>query len=442
MRRLVLHTATEPRPALKYELLPGLLDRRPGNAAVLYNKIGFTFRGGAEFHEEQNKISQWIDVDLPLEKFPREEARKVIEPWGRVLDDLELASRCEQCDWELPLRERNVISLLLPEVQESRNYARLLSLNARLQIADGDFDGAIRSLRTGYALARHVAQSPTVISALVGVAISAMMSVRVEELATRPGAPSLYWALTALPDPLIDFRLGLEAEKSMLFLTYPEARDLDRAQHSPEEWRMLFDKLCDELLRADGEKSWAGRLELTFVAIKGYPAAKRRLIDSGRSPEQVEAMPAVQAVLLHSLAMYEESRDAILKWSTLPYWQAAPRIERVEAETREMYRMKEVLPLDLFLPPGNALLTARARGRRNIAMLRVLEAIRLYGGSHKGRLPKELADLAEFPIPDDPITGGPFIYRIQGETAVLEAPLLPGMPQRSFGARYEINFAR
>lgn len=440
-RRLVLQPATEPRPALKYELLPGLLDRRPGNAAVLYNKIGLTFRGGAEFAQEQNKISQWIDGDLPLEKFPREEARKIVERWGQVLDDLELASRCEQCDWELPLRERDFISLMLPEIQESRNYARLLSLKARLQIVDGDFDGAIRSVRTGYALARHVARSPTLISALVGVAISGVMNARVEELATQPGAPSLYWALTELPDPLVDFRLGMEAEKSMLYLTYPEFRDLDRVHRSPEEWRKLFDKICGELLRVGAEKSWAGRAALTFVAIKGYPAAKRRLVDSGRSPEQVDAMPASQAVLLNSLAVYEETRDAMFKWTTLPYWQAAPQIKKVEEENNDRFRTKEVLPLDLFLPPGNALLTARTRSRRNIAMLRVIEAIRLFVASHEGRLPTQLADLADFPIPDDPITGGPFIYRAQGDRAVLEAPLLPDMPQRNFGARYEINFA-
>lgn len=74
-------------------------------------------------------------------------------------------------------------------------------------------------------------------------------------------------------------------------------------------------------------------------------------------------------------------------------------------------------------------------------MLRIIEAIRLFGASHEGRLPTRLADLADFPIPDDPITGGPFIYRAQGDRAVLEAPLLPDMPQRNFGARYEINFA-
>src|SRR6185312_7009446 len=68
-RRLTLHPAAEPRPALKYELLPSLLDRRPGNAAVLYNKIGLMYRGGPEFAEQTSKISEWSDSqEFPLAK--------------------------------------------------------------------------------------------------------------------------------------------------------------------------------------------------------------------------------------------------------------------------------------------------------------------------------------------------------------------------------------
>ncbi|HEV7226140.1 MAG TPA: hypothetical protein VGN42_25760 [Pirellulales bacterium] len=442
-RRLTLHSAVEPRPALKYELLPSLLDRRPGNAAVLYNKIGLMFRGGAEFSEQMNKVSEWIESDLPLDKFPREEARVVVDRWRHVLDDLELASRCEQCDWELPLQEREFISLLLPEIQEAREYARLLSLKARLQIVEGDFDGAVRTLRTGYALGRHVAKSPTLISTLVGVATCAQMNARIEELASQPGAPSLYWALTALPRPLVDFRLGIEAEKASLLLTFPELRDLGGKRRSPEDWRRLFDKFGDDLVRVGAiERRPAGRLLLTGMAIKGYPAAKRRLIELGRSPEEVEAMPVAQAVLLYSLDAYEEARDAMLKWTSVPYWEAAPQSAKVEQEIAAAYRTKEILPFNVFLTPGNAFIAASARSERAIAMLRVIEALRLHAGSHEGRLPKQLSEITDAPIPQDAITGGPFIYRAEGDAATLEAPLPPGMDQTHYGMRYEIEFVR
>ena len=69
----------------------------------------------------------------------------------------------------------------LDDIQECRSYARLLKLKTRLQIADGDLDGAIETLQTGYALARHVACGETFIHALVGMSISGLMNEEVEE---------------------------------------------------------------------------------------------------------------------------------------------------------------------------------------------------------------------------------------------------------------------
>ena len=41
--KLVVSPAGEPRPALKYPLLPPLLDRQPGNAAIMYTRIAVGF---------------------------------------------------------------------------------------------------------------------------------------------------------------------------------------------------------------------------------------------------------------------------------------------------------------------------------------------------------------------------------------------------------------
>ena len=37
-----------PSPWLKYQLLPPIVDQKPGNAAVLYNKVGLLFTGKPE----------------------------------------------------------------------------------------------------------------------------------------------------------------------------------------------------------------------------------------------------------------------------------------------------------------------------------------------------------------------------------------------------------
>jgi hypothetical protein len=71
---------------------------------------------------------------------------------------------------------------------------------------------------------------------------------------------------------------------------------------------------------------------------------------------------------------------------------------------------------------------ASVRADREIALLRTLEALRIYGASHNGELPQQLGDITEVPIPDDPVTGEPFGYRREAEKAVLEGPVLSQGP--------------
>jgi hypothetical protein len=420
-----------------------LLDRKPGNAAVLYNKIGLMFRGGPEFTAEQEKVSQWGDDSLPLEKFPREEARKIVEHWRQVLDDLEYAARREECDWELPFRERNPITMLLPDAQETRSYARLLRMQARLQIADGDLEGAISTLRTGYALARHVANGETFIHALIGMAMSGIMNTQLEELVSRPDAPNMYWALSSLPHPFIDLRVSTEEEHSFVYLMYPELRDIESQRHPPEYWSRLLDKLASDVATWNDD-AWKDYSKLSLAArtAQRYPQAKRRLIESGRSPEEVAAMPVAQVVLLYTMQIYDESRDALFKWFALPYPEAKAGFDKFQTAWTEI-RDREIVPLFSVLAPATgAVANASARNERSFAMLRTIEALRMYAAAHDGRGPKQLDDITEVPVPSDPLTGKAFIYRADGDAAVLEAPLPAGMEQRHYGKRYEITFAR
>src|SRR5262249_62324021 len=62
----------------------------------------------------------------------------------------------------------------------------------------------------------------------------------------------------------------------------------------------------------------------------------------------------------------------------------------------------------------------RAQGRleQRIALLRHVEALRLYAAAHGGKLPAKLSD-CPVPLPDDPFTGKPFRYEADGPTAHL-----------------------
>jgi len=53
-------------------------------------------------------------------------------------------------------------------------------------------------------------------------------------------------------------------------------------------------------------------------------------------------------------------------------------------------------------------LDVQMRLDQRVAALRVVEAIRLHAASHDGKLPEELNQVTEVPVPDDPATGKPF----------------------------------
>lgn len=434
--KLVLQPAVEPRPALKYHLFPPPPERRPGNAAVLYGKVTAEQIRFFSDWKLWEKIVEW--VEMPLEKLPKQEVRKAAQ--GFPMHFLDAAARRESVDWELPIREEEFFSILLPELQQLRSFGRMVAVKARVQIADREFDEAVHTLQTGYALARHASQGPTLIHALVGIAISNMMCKQVEALVQQPGAPNLYWALTHLPQPLADMRLGFETEWSMLYLSYPELRDLDKKDLSADEWRRMLAKLVDRAAHWDSGPRVARPLQpllMAGVAVWAYPRAKQGMIGRGYTAAQVEAMPVAQVVLLDTIQTYNEFRDEMFKWFAVPWPQAQQGLADAERRLRTAEHQGAIPLARILLPAlGNAY-RAQAKHERSIAALRVVEAIRLYGAAHDARLPEKLNDITQVPIPLDPTTGKAFVYQRTGDRAILESP--GGKAQ---GMRYEITFAR
>jgi hypothetical protein len=103
---------------------------------------------------------------------------------------------------------------------------------------------------------------------------------------------------------------------------------------------------------------------------------------------------------------------------------------------------KEMLPIapDIF-PALRATRGAVARNDRHFAVLRVIEALRLYAASHVGKLPTQLSEITEVPIPDDPVTGKSFNYRLERDTAYLESPGVkdPARPVLQAPLNFEIK---
>jgi hypothetical protein len=446
--RLTLTPAKATDPALKYRLLPELIEQRPGNAAEHYRKATTLYKAIAE-GPSLNQAYDW--VGLPVDLLPKDEVAALLKAYREPMAEAEIGARCETCEWGTSddLRKKN-IGALLPYVQEMRALSVLFQVRLRLELAEGRPGQAVRTARTALAMARHVAESPTLISALVGYALTAQTLRQMEDLVQQPEAPNLYWALTDLPRPFIDLRKGLEGERltaySIFYPDHPEFLfDLNAGPLPPEQARELGNRFVGVANLLDVPR-FAGRWVFGLNVMRKHEEAKKALVAAGRPRDKVEAMPPLQVALLHALTEYDLEMDAMLKWQSEPWWETRPKLLELERQTRRLRPAENIfrrdgpaLPLAGYLLPAlNKIAFARVRTDRQIALLRCVEAVRLHAATHDGKLPASLAEIKDVPLPLDPATGKAFQYEIKGATATLRATVVEGRNDFSHAPSYEI----
>ena len=208
----------------------------------------------------------------------------------------------------------------------------------------------------------------------------------------QPGCPNLYWALTDLPTPFIDLHQGMQGERVVL---EAELRMIDEKEPMSDA----------QLEKGPGQRSaccWRyprksrmtgpSRIPIGWVAAQAknedrVRAARKRLVDSGLAEEKVKQFPAQQVILLDEKLEFEIQRDEAMKGMALPYWEA----EKLQAAAKEKRRET------LFAPIASAVFNVRwatARLDQRLALLRCVEALRMYAAEHNGKLPASLADVA------------------------------------------------
>jgi hypothetical protein len=425
VRKLSLAPAAEPVPAMAYRLLPRHLDQKTGNAALLYYSAA-ALCPDKEPDDVSEKIAEWRD--LPVDKLPRKEVEQALSSFSNSFHYIALAAQRADCQWEMPLEDG--YSLQLPHLATFRRMVFAMELQIRLKIADGQTDQALDLMQQGLYMGRSIARGRTIIQDLVGTAITALMLREVENLMQMPDSPNLYWALTTLPDPMIDMYSSLEHEREMLFIEFPALRNLENEVLTPAQASAIvsgFMKKMEEWDGGMGDVPFEGLLPLGWVMLH-YADAKQFLARKGFSQQRIEAMPAAQAVLVYQKQEYQELLDSMFKWFALPYHQAQPHLDKSEQMFDDDHRNKGIKTnlFRTFLPALSRIAFLQARMDRNIALLRTIEAIRMFAADHSGRLPGSLAEITSVPIPTDPVTGKDFLYdRVDTRNALLEAPVAP-----------------
>jgi hypothetical protein len=430
--RLSVSPAPAPTPALRYQLLPELKELSPGNPIEGYFKC-FLERYRFVFDEQAFERRQEL-LATPLEEPPGDDFPEL----GRsALLQADRAARLDNPDWQVLLKlKADGFNLLLPDVQALRNPARALQVRFRGEVARGRLDDALRTAKTMFAMSRHMGEHPTLIGCLVATAMANLAISPMEEMLEQPDSPNLYWALTNLPDPLISIRPAMDGERTVMWALF---RDLSsNAAMSAENIKKFSDAL-DKLL-ADSPQKSAGKIGVYLAARtkdeRKLSSARKRLVESGLLEANVNAFPPDQVILLDEARECQARFDEIVKTMSFAAWQFEALTEKYKAAKREQAYFADTLL------PTTALVTVRrtqARFEQRIALLRHVEALRMYAAEHAGAFPAKLADVS-VPLPDDPFTGKPFRYEVSGKTANLRGTP-PSAEQNSavFRVHYEIT---
>jgi hypothetical protein len=464
---LTITPAPVPVPTLRYRLLQRDLDLKPGNAAPYYYRAQLEFepkmKALREKFKEETELDQWYvsGADAtPIDKLPLDKVRQASKMFDPIYDEsLKTAFERSRCDWQLNIEELkgpDIISLHLGEFQGSRQLARMISLRTRLAIADRRYDDALTTMRENYRLGRDVAKVPFLVCGLIGIAIDQITNRSLLELIASPDSPNLYWALGQLPTPPIDLRPAVHFEMDFGPRMFPFIHNAETTDHTPQEWNRLLTLSLHDLqiagsggpfttLGKPGENDVQVGLMATGLSLTGYTRAKERLIAEGMDRTRIEKMPVGQVIAIYTERTYHRFAD---DWENL--WQVsypdankmAQRLEKKLEAARPLSGSKdsEILPMvSMLLPAVSACRAAEVRLERDVAGLRVIEALRMYAADHNGQLPSRLADIEDVPVPMNPATGKPFVYRLEGAKAILELP--PSDQVAGSNYRYEIQVA-
>lgn len=449
---MTVSPAAEPSPALKYCLWLYPEELTPGNSATHYLRA--YPEGGIErtFDQCRNEFGDsfydWASYSTPIEKLPLDKVRISMGRFDSyIVHMIQPGTRCRESDWGLGIEEISgpeYYQYLLPDFQAARNISRVLAIRTRLAIAEGRFEDAIECLRMNYRLGRDVGQVRFLVCGLVGIAIEGIANGNVIDLIAAPQSPNIYWALAEVPAPLVDCKSAVHLEMNILPRIFPPLADVETAEHSPAGWSRILNEAVRVFTDLEGfgtpmlkDKSQLPLLT-TAVSLAAYPAAKNRLHNAGSNPEELEKMAVGHVLLIDAVREFRQVAEAMEKLWYAPHADAVLRMEQVSASLQRKEANFGKMLAGMLLPAVQAVRHAQDRQLWQKNALLVLEALRMHAAA-TGRLPHELSEIFVVPVPQNPLTGKPYVYRLENGVAVLELPFSDGMPGMSW--RFEMQLA-
>ncbi len=427
--RLHVRPMPAPRPALKYQLLPDLGELTPGNSAQEYLKTFMEQRPffyGKEGVSRRNRFRKMSLLELRLEP--------VAEYSSNALKWADRAARMDTLDWQaLRQVEDGGIDVVPAEVAPLQILAEALQVRLRFQLARHQFGDAIGTATTMFALVRHLGEHPNEVAALVGFGAAHLALDGLAEMVQQSDCPNLYWALTDLPSPLVDLRKSMQGHRLRVAAELRPIRDDGPMTDAEIE---AFVRHLSGVLNFARERAGLppravrARLEARFKDQAQVAAARKRLVEAGHGTELVNQVQPAQAILLDEKREYAVRHDDLARFLNPPLWELGSQVGADPSDAL----FAELLPNVVKLR------RARAQLDREVAMLRIVEALRLHAAAQEGQLPARLTDIG-VPMPVDPVTGKPFDYDAEGATAHLRGPA-PGGATAGAGVHYAVTLLK
>lgn len=446
-RQVNLTPQAEAKPALSIALIPNEFDLIDGNAAVQYMQaLAFAERHNEleqmrDFQRKSQREAEaagkdwsqvepyvWLETapsDLPLER-----VREYLSYSSFQTHYLDEALKRRECNFDRNIRAvDNPLGFLLPEVQVMRELCRTQSMRFRLAIAEDQPQDAIQIFAQQLALGHHLDQEVFLVSNLVGIACASIGTLDAFYLSETATAPNLYWAIAALPQPLVSMRPAMAYEREFAFEQFKQFREVDETPRPASYWQHFLKTLVEAtegwsdlgIALPVGVETPAGQALLIGAA---YPGAKLFLVEElSMDPVAVEALPVTQVVFLAIRRLYEQVRDESFKVQFLP----SPQREGFSAYqalqvASDKYGWVNALH-GFFLPAIQVASSAKDRLQQQLALLQTVEALRDHMAAHDGRLPEQLSKL-RLPAPNDPVTLQPFEYAYEAGRAKLSGAVV------------------
>ncbi len=317
-------------------------------------------------------------ADLPARTEPlTDEIKSLIAEYiadnNETLNLLQAAAKIEHCRY--PVDYSDGFNTLMPHLSEMRKCFFLLNLEAILQAENGQADSVLRSVQSGFGLARSLGKEPSIIAQLS--------------------------------------RMGCES-RTVLSLE----RVINRLEMTDEQLSELSKRLKDTERASDLSRAFIGERCMGLSFFTGPESMDAGFLE-GMPPRPILMLCRAVGLVDADAVIYLDLMDEYLQANRLPYH------ERQAADDAVVDKLMSTSGIHIFvrslMPAMSRITTIELRAIANLRVARVGLAVQRYRLA-AGALPDTLADLvpAYFDvIPKDPFDGNDLRYEKRGNGFVI-----------------------